>query len=108
MKMLIGLLILLGSVKAFAQACKVYGISNSPQHLSCNFSKMQVELSCQRGTYYMNDVKVDMAFHYDVERGPSPLVFRNEQMQLVVRIYSANRKRAELQLGNTHLRGNCL
>lgn len=107
MKKLFGLFLLLGSLHAWAQPCKVYGISDSPQRLSCTFPKQSIQLRCQRGNYYLNDSKVDVAFHYEVESGPNPLVFKTADLQLVVVIHSARRKLAQLEIGNTTLNGNC-
>jgi hypothetical protein len=98
---------LLTTSLALAQKCKVYGISDSPQRLHCSFPKQQIELSCRQGTYYLNEDKVEAAYHYDVMRGPSPLVFKTDSLQMVVEIYSSGRMPAELQIGNAHLRGRC-
>lgn len=93
--------------RVYGQACKVYGISDSPQKLDCSFRKLQVKLSCQKGEYYLNDVKVDEAFHMEVESGPVPLVFMAPKTQLSVLIHSRSNISAELEEGNRLLRGKC-
>jgi hypothetical protein len=109
MKFLTTLSVILLSLSSFAvtEQCEVFGISDSPQALSCKFPKLSVDLSCRKRTYFLNDSEVEVAFHYDVERGPTPLVFKSSDMQLVVIKKSGPGFSAELQIGNTHLRGNC-
>lgn len=58
--------------------CKVYGISDSPQRLNCTFPEMKVRLSCKWNTYYLNNEKVNLAFHMEVEEGATPLVFKTK------------------------------
>ena len=93
--------------RVYGQACKVYGISDSPQKLDCSFKKMQVNLTCQKGDYYLNGAKVEEAFHMEVESGPVPLVFKAPEGQLSVLIHSKSNISAELEQGNRLLRGKC-
>lgn len=93
---------------AFARECEVYGISDSPQKLSCTFKNQKLELTCKNGTYYLNKSKVSMAYHLEVEDGPVPLVFRAPDMQLTVVIESKVDIEAELEKGRTSILGTCL
>lgn len=69
---------------AFAQECTVYGITKSPQSLSCTFPHMTVKLSCVNGKYFLNRSVVNVAFHLEVEEGTVPLVFKASDMQMTV------------------------
>lgn len=69
---------------ALAQNCEVFGISDSPQKLDCSFDSTQVDLRCKSGKYFLNSTPVKMAYHYDVEYGPVPLVFETSDMKLIV------------------------
>lgn len=91
----------------FARDCEVYGISDSPQSLSCTFKRTQVKLRCQDGTYYLNQSKVDMAFHMEVEDGPVPLVFKAPSMQLTVLMHSKTHIEAELEQKGRIIMGSC-
>lgn len=82
MKILIGLFLLFSLIEAYAEDCKVYGISDSPQKLECQFEDFKVFLSCKNGSYFLNSTRVALAFHMDVEEGASPLVFKAVNMQL--------------------------
>ncbi len=73
---------LLGSLSALANACKVYGISDSPQSLSCHFRTGELKLSCVNGQYVLGGLNVTQAFHMEVERGSSPLVFQAPDLKL--------------------------
>lgn len=88
MKVLLGIFLLASFSSAFA-ACKVDGISDSPQKLDCTFSKLpSVRLSCVDDKYILNwnnvNHKVHVAFHMDVEVGDSLLVFKSEKLTLTV------------------------
>jgi hypothetical protein len=75
---------------AFAFDCKVDGISDSPQKMNCyiqeNFHTNVLNLTCRNGTYRIkwNDevFKVDKAYHEDVERGSSPVLFKTRRLSL--------------------------
>jgi hypothetical protein len=105
---LIFLLLLTFSFPALAGAkpCKVFGISDSPQRLICQFEDQQtVKLSCINGNYFLNKSKVLVAYHLDVEEGASPLVFKAKEMKLTV---TFNRPvEAELELGKVEILGTC-
>lgn len=105
--MLISILVLLPGF-AFAKACEVYGISDSPQRLICSFKSQNVDLKCVNGKYFLNSSAVSQAYHMDVESGPSPLVFETNGLQLTVEIHSKKDIRAELFQNNRSEFGKCL
>lgn len=107
MKFLIMSALLLSSLSALAKPCKVYGISDGPQSLGCQFGEEVVQLTCQKGSYYLNAVKVDMAFHLETEEGPSPLVFKNDEQTLTVILENDGSYLAELERGQEYLSGTC-
>lgn len=88
-----------------AQACQVYGITDSPQTLKCSFPSESVRLRCVKGKYFLDQVPVSMAFHYDVEEGTVPLVFRTPKRTLVVMMDRPIT--AELEGSNPPRRGRC-
>lgn len=93
--------------EASAKECNVYGISDSPQKLSCSFKSLKINLRCDSGTYYLNTSKVSQAFHYEVEEGPVPLVFKSPDMQLTVVIQSKTNIEAELDKNGKIQTGKC-
>jgi hypothetical protein len=93
---------------AFAGACQVFGISDSPQKLTCSFKHQEINLHCDKGIYFLNTSRVAQAFHYEVEEGPVPLVFKASDMQLTVIIHSKNRMEAELEKDGKVRSGSCL
>lgn len=92
---------------ASAKECNVYGISDSPQKLTCTFKSQKIALRCDNGTYYLNTSKVAQAFHYEVEEGPVPLVFKASDMQLTVVIQSKIEIEAELDRNGKVQTGKC-
>lgn len=108
-KLILSLIFLLGLISgAFGKECTVYGITRSPQKLDCSFDKLPLyKLRCDQGTYYLNGVKVNQAFHYEVERGPVPLVFKTKKSSLVVEIYSNRHIKALYQDEYRELLGYC-
>ena len=92
---------------AFAKECQVYGISDSPQKLSCVFKTLRIELLCDKGSYFLNNSKVAQAFHYEVEEGSVPLVFKASDMQLTVIIQSKTQIEAELENNGKLHSGTC-
>jgi len=97
------------SFAAQAQDCKVYGISDSPQKLTCAFEDLRetYHLTCKKGQYLLNETPIKVAFHLDVESGPSPLVFKGENLQLTIMINSRSNITAELQLEKIEVTGKC-
>lgn len=93
--------------EAYARACEVYGISDSPQSLDCAFKRLDIKLRCRNGTYYLNESKVDTAFHMEVEEGPVPLVFKANEMQLTLMIQTKVDIEAELEKKGKTLIGSC-
>ncbi|MFP5384911.1 MAG: hypothetical protein ACLGHN_02445 [Bacteriovoracia bacterium] len=86
MKILVPLILFSFVSLVHARDCEVYGISDSPQNLHCSFDKLDIVLSCdnQHGTYYLNSSPVKVAYHLEVEHGPVPLVFKTDDLELVV------------------------
>lgn len=107
---LIALIILLSlNTEAFARKCEVYGISDSPQKLNCTFPGRKISLSCKDGEYFLNSESVKIAYHYEVEYGPVPLVFESQSMKLIVEIQSKADIVGELERrGQRSLTGTCL
>ncbi|GEM_PF-3449860 len=98
------------ALHSYAQgsACKVYGISDGPQKMTCTFpKKIVIQLSCQNGTYFLNQSKVENAFHMDVEEGSSPLVFKAKDMTLTTVAQSAQKITAELDREQVVVSGSC-
>ena len=106
MKTLFVLLALLTSSLTFASACKVDGISDSPQGMSCKFKNRVINLTCQKGVYFLNEEPVTVAFHMEVETGSVPLVFRATTMTLTA-VQLEKSYDADLELGRNHLTGTC-
>lgn len=106
LKVLLFIILTLPALKVHAKSCEVYGISDSPQNLSCSFPNLTVELNCRKGRYYLNQTPVSVAFHMDVaDDGPSPLVFKTPQMQLTVLMYE--NIQAELEMPKAQVSGTC-
>lgn len=103
------LLFLLGfSTISYARKCEVYGISDSPQKMSCYFDNLKINLSCKNGTYYLNSSLVKAAYHYDVEFGSVPLVFEASEMKMIVVMEPKLETVAELERkGRSTLMGTC-
>ncbi len=100
-------LLLCLSLPAFSAPCEVFGISDSPQHLYCSVGGNKIELTCREGVYFIDEEKVEAAFHYEVEDGPTPLVFRTAKSELTVLMKSQTRMDAELERGTRTTRGSC-
>ncbi len=90
-----------------APLCEVYGISDSPQELKCTFARDHVDLTCKAGVYYVGEEMVEAAFHYEVEEGPVPLVFKTKTRELTVTMGSGRHHKASLSRNNNKVRGNC-
>ncbi len=107
MRLILGCIFLLSVSSAFA-ACKVDGISDSPQKLNCTFPKLpSIRLSCVDDKYNLNwnnvNHKVQVAFHMDVEEGDSLLVFKAEKLTLTV-----DGKAGYLEAAGIETAGKCL
>lgn len=107
MKKIIFIILLSFNAQA-ATLCEVYGISDSPQSLKCTFARQDHNLSCKDGTYILGDETVEAAFHYEVEEGPVPLVFKTKTRELTVTLDSGRHHKATLFRNGKKLRGNCL
>lgn|SRR5690606_4458451 len=93
---------------AEARKCAVYGITDSPQVLTCSFSKLpEQKLRCYNGLYYLNGTKVLRAFHMEVESGPVPLVFQTRKNSLTVEIYSPRNIRGTFNEEEVEILGKC-
>lgn len=103
--MTLALALLLTAPAIGARFCKVYGISDSPQKLSCRFPDRQVLLSCQDGKYFLNQSPVTVAFHLEVESGTVPLVFKSSDMTMTVLLNDPIE--ADLALNKAEVRGSC-
>jgi hypothetical protein len=102
------LLISLFSASAFpAPLCEVYGISDSPQSVKCALDRSAFEISCKNGVYYLNDEKVENAYHMEVEEGPTPLVFQTSSEELTINLTDRKIHPATLTQGRRKLRGTC-
>lgn len=99
------LLLLISSLPAWAK-CKVYGISDSPQKLSCDFESIKVRLSCKWRNYYLNGEKVNLAFHMDVEEGATPLVFKTNSGKTLT-VLPEDTILAEFDNGKAYYQGSC-
>ena len=92
---------------ALGADCQVDGISDSPQELHCRLKKLSINLTCQQGSYFLNGAPVTEAFHFDVEKGPSPLVFKGVDFELIVVMVRKSLITAEfIQKGKT-IKGLC-
>jgi hypothetical protein len=100
--------ILLISFRSFAApACEVYGISDSPQAVTCTFGDYKLEISCRNGVYQLNDEPVEAAYHMEVEEGPVPLVFKSKTMELTVNLKEGRTHQGILSSEGKKLKGKC-
>jgi hypothetical protein len=106
MKFFLSLFLFL-SINVFGADCQVDGISDSPQELSCRVKNLKINLTCQQGSYFVNGASVIEAFHFDVENGPSPLVFKGADFELVVVILRKSLITAEFTQKGKTLKGFC-
>jgi len=95
------------SAEAATTLCEVYGISDSPQSLKCVFGHGEVDLTCKDGQYLLDGETVEAAFHYEVEEGPVPLVFKTKKRELTVTLRSGRHHKATLSHNGNKVRGNC-
>jgi hypothetical protein len=96
------------SLNSFAAPlCEVYGISDSPQSLTCSFRNELINLTCLNGIYSLGGETVEAAFHLEVEDGPTPLVFRTKSGDLTVTMTSHRKNEAVLSREGKRLSGNC-
>lgn len=107
-------LLLIFSSLASATICKVDGISDGPQKMSCIIkmgSKMEkIRLQCKSSHYEFiwnnKSYPVDIAYHEEVESGSSPLVFCSGAMRLTAIIDNSSTS-AELEVNGRFYRGIC-
>ncbi len=92
---------------AFGANCQVDGISDSPQELHCRVKKLSINLTCQQGSFFLNGAPVTEAFHFDVEDGPSPLVFKGADFELIVVMVRKSLITAEFIKNGKTLKGLC-
>lgn len=100
-------LIFLNSEIYATPSCKVYGISDGPQNLSCEFSGKKMELQCLKGKYFLDRSPVTVAYHLEVESGPNPLVFKTDGLTLTVTLENGVDKAAELETFKGTIIGIC-
>lgn len=108
MKLILLFILVCLSAPSFGALCKVYGISDSPQKLDCSFGQSSIQLRCKSGQYFLNNLKVDQAYHLEVEDGPVPLVFKTKSSELTVLIQSKVDIEAEYSVGSRSRMGSCL
>jgi hypothetical protein len=106
MKLFLFLTILTGQLSA-ATLCEVYGISDSPQSLSCSFGGDETPLTCQNGTYLLSGVVVEAAYHLEVEEGPTPLVFKTNHDELTVTLGNGRNHGAVFVHDGKKIKGRC-
>lgn len=106
MKALVALIFLSLNAKA-SVLCEVYGISDSPQTLVCAFGDEKMKLTCRKGTYFLDDEAVEVAFHLEVEEGPTPLVFRTQSGELTVTMLDGRRHDATFSRDGKKMSGSC-
>lgn len=107
-------IILVFPVFAFAEHCKVDGISDSPQKINCfiHFGSMIriLDVSCVNGHYQIdlngNKSEVDYAYHEEVEIGSTPLVFVFAQNSLTMTSYQMY-SLADLKMDRHYYDGLC-
>lgn len=90
-----------------APLCEVFGISDSPQRLVCKFGREELEVRCHEGVYFLGAEKVEDAFHYEVEDGPVPLVFKTKDLELTVTLGTRIQHKASLTGNGSQRRGSC-
>lgn len=97
------------SLPLFAQSklCEVYGITDSPQKLDCSLGGDSVKLRCREGVYYLNESEVTVAYHEEVEEGPTPLIFRTADSKLSIMMYSSRKIEGQLSRDSRSLSGTC-
>jgi uncharacterized beta-barrel protein YwiB (DUF1934 family) len=105
--LLLPLILVCLMVPVFARECQVDGISDSPQKLTCQFQDEKIALTCQRGTYFLNQARVTLAYHLEVEEGAVPLVFKTSESELTVLLRSKVDIVAELTTGRSAKFGQC-
>lgn len=108
MKLILLFILVCLSAPSFGALCKVYGISDSPQKLDCSFGQNDIQLRCKNGQYYINNLRVDSAYHLEVEDGPVPLVFKTKSSELTVLIQSKVDIEAEYSTANRTRMGTCI
>lgn len=106
MKFLLSLFLFF-SMNVLGADCQVDGISDSPQELSCRVKNLNINLTCQQGSYFVNGASVTEAFHFDVEDGPSPLVFKGSDLELVVVMVKSSLIKAEFTQKGKTVKGFC-
>jgi hypothetical protein len=111
-KYIIGFFVFLQLILKFEEAfasCKVYGISDGPQSLSCDFGATKIELKCIKNKYYLNNRPVLIAFHLEVEdpKEVIPLVFKAEGMTLTAVLSNKKDKKSDLEVNGRNIFGNC-
>jgi hypothetical protein len=116
MKMLIIALSFLSSLSVFSQDCKVYGISDSPQEMSCKFRKgfkrFEMKLSCVRGEYFFKGTFVPegtkvSGTHASTDDGSVVLMFYNDFLRFEVSEGLIVKNRAVLELDSEIYFGSC-
>lgn len=106
--------LLLLPVCAFAQECRVDGISESPQEMNCYIHDKRLievmDLKCLNGNYLLRwknkSFPIEVAFHEEVESGSTPLVFKSGSLLLTTTLFSLYSK-ADLLVDKKKYDGLC-
>lgn len=107
MKIILLFLVAASSQAFSTELCEVYGISDSPQSLTCTFRNEKITVTCRNGLYYVEDDQVEGAYHLEVEEGPTPLVFRIRTGELTVTMGPGRKHEAVLTTNGKKMTGNC-
>lgn len=106
-RIVLSFFLILTSFSLWATSCKVSGISDSPQKLSCLFNQESIELTCVNGHYFLNNILVEQTYHLEVEEGSNPLVFKSRDQALTVVGTSKNEFSAEYARKGVLAMGSC-
>lgn len=106
--------ILIFPVVALANDCRVDGISDSPQKISCYIHVgmliKTLDVECREGNYQITweskSYEVDQAYHEEVEAGSNPLVFQAGRLSLTSTSYQIY-SRADLRIDQQKYDGLC-
>lgn len=102
-----------------AQECKVTGISDSPQKLRCSFSSnIDLLLTCGgEGLYHIkwssptedtHETTIRQTYHMEVEEGPTPMVFKGNDLTLTIEESRRASFKAELEKEGKIFKGRCI
>lgn len=69
----------------------------------------EVKLTCDstNGSYFINGAPVEVAYHEEVEDGPTPLIFKAGETSLRIMIYSSDSISGEFVENSKSISGRC-